>query len=247
MTNQTQKTVFICYPNEDYRSALTKALLIATDQVQIVGECSSIVELPKFIETYQPDFILIGFAASEQQDFEILRDLPKTYSSSAIVVLSFYYSKAYKRMIMETGALTLLPSHSLPSEILEVMSIKTLSGTSNQLNHNNSIKHNAMNNERLVLQLIQQDLKHHQLTLGLNRLGLDDTGLHCLDILSIVAELMKIPEGKLHDKWDRIYISFMHQAQEYKISGRGEELKPLAEKCYQMLIDCVEIENRIDS
>jgi len=103
-----------------------------------------------------------------------------------------------------------------------------------------------MSNKSLILQLIQQDLKHHQLTQGLNQLGFDDSGVHCLDILSIVSDLMKVPGGKAQDKWGHVYVSFMHQAHEYKVSGLGEELKPLAEKCYEMLVACTEIENRIN-
>ena len=104
-----------------------------------------------------------------------------------------------------------------------------------------------MSNKPLILQLIQQDLKHHQLTEGLHQLGFDDAGVHCLDILSIVSDLMKVPQGEAQDKWGHVYVSFMRQAHEYKVSGLGEELKPLAEQCYEMLVACTEIENRINS
>jgi hypothetical protein len=104
-----------------------------------------------------------------------------------------------------------------------------------------------MNNKDLILQLIQQDIKHNQLTEGLRQLGLDDNGLHCLDILTIVARLMDIPKGKVQDRWAEIYGSFLDETHKHPVSDLGEELKPVAEKCYEMLLACTEIENRINS
>ena len=95
----------------------------------------------------------------------------------------------------------------------------------------------------LILKLIQQDLKHNQLTTGLRNLGLDDSGLHCLDILSIVARLMEIPEGEIQDSWGTVYTNFMNESYKHKVSDRGEELKPLAEECYGKLISFTEMKN----
>ena len=104
-----------------------------------------------------------------------------------------------------------------------------------------------MDNRYLILQLILQDLKHNQLTEGLRRLGLEDSGLYCLDILSIIERLMKVPEGETQDRWGAVYVSFLNEAHQYKVSDLGKELKPLAEKCYDMLVACAEIESRMKS
>ena len=55
-----------------------------------------------------------------------------------------------------------------------------------------------------------------------------------------------MPEEETQDLWDNIYVSFLFEADQYKVSDLGEELKPLAEKCYKMLVACQEIENRIN-
>lgn len=96
-----------------------------------------------------------------------------------------------------------------------------------------------MKNERLIINLIQQDLKHNQLLSGLERIGLDGSDFHYLRILDIVSELMKVPE-QISDDWGKLYIKFMEQAIQYKMTSRGETLKPLAEVCYNQLNALIE-------
>ena len=104
-----------------------------------------------------------------------------------------------------------------------------------------------MNNKDIIVQLIQQDLKHNQLTQGLLKIGLDQGGLHDLDILSVVAQLMGVPKEKVDGRWFDIYISFMCEADKLELSDRGENLIPLAQKCYEFLIIESEIESRLNS
>ena len=55
-----------------------------------------------------------------------------------------------------------------------------------------------MSNKELIISLIQQDLKHSQLVLGLDELGMEASDKHCLDILDIVYNLMQVPSGTLN-------------------------------------------------
>lgn len=103
-----------------------------------------------------------------------------------------------------------------------------------------------MENKDLIIQLIQQDLKHSQLTEGLRQMGLDDFGLYTLDILSIVAHLMNIPKEKITDRWAEIYGGFLDKAYQHEVADRGEELIPVAEKCYELLLACTKNENQIN-
>lgn len=103
-----------------------------------------------------------------------------------------------------------------------------------------------MENKDLIIWLIQQDLKHSQLMQSLRQIGLDDGGLHTLDIMSIVARLMHVPEGKVSDLWGGIYGSFLDGATLHEVSYLGEELMPIAENCYELLLACTENENRIN-
>ena len=58
-----------------------------------------------------------------------------------------------------------------------------------------------MSDKELIINLIQQDLKHSQLVLGLDELGMEASDKHCLEILDIVANLMKVPEGNVEYDW----------------------------------------------
>ena len=51
-----------------------------------------------------------------------------------------------------------------------------------------------MENEELIIKLIQQDFKHLQLLLGIQKLGFDNDSNHFLGILDIVISLLGIEE-----------------------------------------------------
>ena len=91
-------------------------------------------------------------------------------------------------------------------------------------------------NKQLVIRLIRQDLKHNQLVYGLEGLGFADKGLHGLEILEIIAELMEVPEEKITGAWIGTYIEFLERSTDYKITGNGTNLLPLAEECYNVLL-----------
>ncbi|WP_109830333.1 hypothetical protein [Reichenbachiella versicolor] len=103
-----------------------------------------------------------------------------------------------------------------------------------------------MEQEKLIIQLIQQDLKHNQLTQGLIQIGLDHGGDYDLDILSIVAKLMGVPEENIDNRWIDIYVSFMCEAHKVAVLASGENLIPLAEQCYELLRVEWEIVSRLN-
>lgn len=92
-----------------------------------------------------------------------------------------------------------------------------------------------MENKELIINLIQQDLKHNQLLLGLKNIGLGRGDLHYLRILDIVCKLMDVPEGDIADRWGAVYSSIMEDAINYEITSSGESLRSLAEACYSQL------------
>jgi hypothetical protein len=71
--------------------------------------------------------------------------------------------------------------------------------------------------EDLIVSLIQQDLKHNQLTTGLRNVGLEPD-VHCLEIIEVVARLMGVEKDNVTDQWAETYFSFMDQAHQFKIS-----------------------------
>lgn len=89
-----------------------------------------------------------------------------------------------------------------------------------------------------VIRLIQQDLKHSQLTEQLRHMGWDDCGLYSLDLMTLVAELMEVPPTQM-DQFATIYGKYLDQAIKYQVTHLGEELLPVAEGCYLELVGCL--------
>lgn len=91
-----------------------------------------------------------------------------------------------------------------------------------------------MKKQEIILNLIQQDLKHNQLIIGLDKLGLEGSDIHNLRILEMVSKLMKVPKA-LQEDWTNAYRLCMEESINYQITNRGESLKNLAEVSYTKL------------
>jgi hypothetical protein len=100
-------------------------------------------------------------------------------------------------------------------------------------------------NQEMVIYLIKQDLRHIQLLRLLEKLGFDIENFY-LDILAPVAELMGVPEDKISDQLAYVYDSYMNEAENYPITGRGEHLDVLATQCYEMIQKCIVVEKRAE-
>ena len=93
-----------------------------------------------------------------------------------------------------------------------------------------------MATKELIIRLIHQDLRHSQLILGLSGLGLCNPSDFSLEILDIVAELMGLPPDNIGDEWCNTYIYYLNQTADYEVQENGDNLKPLAEQCYENLL-----------
>lgn len=100
-----------------------------------------------------------------------------------------------------------------------------------------------MSEKELIISLIQQDLKHSQLIVGLDRLGLEASERHCLQILDIVANLMRVPEGHTELDWGKIYITYMAECDGLEIEYTADSMRPFAESCYDDLCEILNSEN----
>lgn len=100
-----------------------------------------------------------------------------------------------------------------------------------------------MSDKELIINLIQQDLKHSQLVLGLDDLGMDASDKHCLEILDIVMNLMKVPDGEIEYDWCRLYVTYMQECKMVGVTHTSETMKPFAEACYAGLIEIVNSNN----
>lgn len=88
-----------------------------------------------------------------------------------------------------------------------------------------------------IIHLIQQDLKHSQLTEALRNLGLDDGGLYSLDLMSLVAQLMQVSPEHM-ENFAEIYGGCLDKAAQYPVTYLGEHLLLVAEECYLQLLGC---------
>lgn len=99
-----------------------------------------------------------------------------------------------------------------------------------------------MKNKDLIVSLIQQDLKHHQLVLGLDNIGLQAGEKHHLELLNVVYDLMEVPQSVEMD-WGMTYTNYMNKALRYHIKSTSENLRGQAELCYTHLKCLVDLEN----
>ena len=94
-----------------------------------------------------------------------------------------------------------------------------------------------MSNKDLIINLIQQDLKHCQLILGFDDLGLEASDKHSLEMFDIVADLMQVPEGHVESDWARVYLAYMSESREVEIEHMTTPMRPYAISCYDDLCE----------
>lgn len=99
-----------------------------------------------------------------------------------------------------------------------------------------------MQNKELVISLIQQDLKHHQLVTGLDNIGLEAFDKHLLELFDVIYDLMEVPESA-ESEWGKTYTKYMNFVVNYDVESTSESLKPLAGGCFIHLKAIVDIEN----
>ena len=100
-----------------------------------------------------------------------------------------------------------------------------------------------MESKELIIALIQQDLKHSQLILGLDDLGLEASDKHSLEMFDIVANLMQVPEGHVESNWARVYLTYMSECREVEIQHTTAPMMPYAVSCYDDLCEILNSEN----
>ena len=85
--------------------------------------------------------------------------------------------------------------------------------------------------EEIIIHLIAQNMKHQYLISGLEQLGFTGGEKHDLDIISVVARLMGIENGKRTDRWTETYAKHV-----YNLNAQDEQqLKLLALECFKAL------------
>ncbi|MCG8575146.1 MAG: hypothetical protein MI810_09705 [Flavobacteriales bacterium] len=79
-----------------------------------------------------------------------------------------------------------------------------------------------MERKELIIKLIQEDIKHNSLLNGLESIGLSDDERYTLNIVSIVADMMEVSNGKVIDEWLDIYHRIMLKVQPHMTTVEQE-------------------------
>lgn len=66
-----------------------------------------------------------------------------------------------------------------------------------------------MEKREFIIKLIEQDIKHNQLTNSLEEIGLTDNERYTLDIVWLVADALGQEEREVPDNWLELYYSVM--------------------------------------
>ena len=101
-----------------------------------------------------------------------------------------------------------------------------------------------MENKDLIISLIKEDLRHNQLVLNLNEMGLDSGGNYDLSLLATIANLMGIPTGKVSDQFGDVYESFMRESIKHPVDSNPISFSEMAMRCFNKLVACKDIEDR---
>lgn len=97
--------------------------------------------------------------------------------------------------------------------------------------------------KEIIVTLIQADLTHHQLVGNLRKMELH-TDRYELPIYEAVAQLMGI--GKEPDQeWFDIYDGFLLKAHTHAIAQERDQLRPVAEECYELLCASVKLKRHL--
>lgn len=99
--------------------------------------------------------------------------------------------------------------------------------------------------QNLAIRLIEQDMKHYRLLIGLEKLGLESAGGLDLELMELVATCMEVPASHAEDRWTDMYVRFMREAACRE--DFNAIVRPLAVCCYRHLSALLEYEEMCTS
>lgn len=92
--------------------------LITSENIEIVGEASSGLELWKLMETTQPDIILMDISLPDISGIELTRTLSERYPDVKVLVLSMFTDESFINQAIKAGAKGYLHKNTTREEIL---------------------------------------------------------------------------------------------------------------------------------
>lgn len=98
-----------------------------------------------------------------------------------------------------------------------------------------------MEHKKLVINLIQQELKHRQLIASLENLIAVGKEKYHLELLNVVQELIYVNEYEEVD-WGKTYCNYMGLASWFPLEPTSDGLRNQAEMCYSYLEAIIDVE-----
>lgn len=94
-----------------------------------------------------------------------------------------------------------------------------------------------MKMNRQVLTLIESDIIHTKLLIGLKTMGIDSS-TYATDLTDVVFDLMKIRKSMRSEIMYRKYFDLIQQGKNKDLSSEREAIKKLACRVYRCLLSC---------
>jgi len=111
--------LLIADASEALRLGLRMIFSIDPQQINVVAEASSVIDLLQLTHTHRPDVIIVdgdmaGFDTALSQMSEQCRDC-------ALIVLTMQTNPEFKRIMLQSGATCCLEKRASPDELLKVI------------------------------------------------------------------------------------------------------------------------------
>ncbi len=98
-----------------------KALLIDSEDIDVISEAASYNELREKLKLQDPDIIVMDISLPEMSGLEITKLLTETYPHLKVLILSMYTSEDFIFNAVKAGAKGYLPKNTTRIEIIEAI------------------------------------------------------------------------------------------------------------------------------
>lgn len=92
--------------------------LLASENIEIIGEASSGAELWKLLETSQPDIIFMDISLPDASGIELTRLISERFPAIKILILSMYIDESFINQAIKAGAKGYLHKNTTREEML---------------------------------------------------------------------------------------------------------------------------------
>ncbi|MGN6645951.1 MAG: response regulator [Cytophaga sp.] len=98
-----------------------KALLQSIDEFEVVGEATDGEELVQFIDTLDPDIVVVDITMPKKTGIEVITEVKKYNSRVKFIVLSMHDNPEYVLKSVQAGALSYLLKNTDHEEIVKAV------------------------------------------------------------------------------------------------------------------------------